>query len=90
MSRLGDRLRARRRIIKPFEVQYFFAWRRSMAGRADAKGFCDLLQEAYGNASRHLGRGSMYYKAVIIDREQERIIAVLTRNAHSIEIKEPS
>lgn len=72
---------------RAFETQYFF-WGHSVLRRADAKGFSDDLTEAYGNASRQLGRGSVYYKAVIIDREQGRVIAVLTRSQGQISIKE--
>jgi hypothetical protein len=79
-----------KRIVRPFQVLYF-CWGHGnwkFAKRPDARGSCELLQEAYANAARHLGRGSIYFKAVIIDREQERILAVLTRTMGQIKIEE--
>jgi hypothetical protein len=71
---------------RAYEVQYFF-WGRGR-GRADAKGFNNDLKEAYANACRHLGRSTLYWKAVIIDREQGTIIAIIKRYMGSISIEE--
>ncbi len=83
-----------KKLKRPFEVQYFF-WGHTRSKKADAKGFIgdpkrikEALEEAYANAARHLGRGSVYYRAIIIDREQERIVDILTRDRHGIHFRE--
>jgi hypothetical protein len=75
------------RYVRPFKVDYY-TWGHTQRDKGDRCGFAWDLAEAYGNASRHLGRGSIYYRAIITDTEIEKPIAILTRSMGKIDIKE--
>jgi hypothetical protein len=77
----------RKKYIKPFKCEYFY-WGHSHRDKGDKFGFCEDLAEAYGNVSRHLGRGSVYWRARITDVENEKIILIATRQRTGIEYKE--
>lgn len=72
---------------KPFGIAYYY-WGHTTRQMPDKWGSAEELQEAYANAARHLGRGSVYYKAIIIDRENMKIVSVLTRRMGMIHIEE--
>jgi hypothetical protein len=74
----------RRRYKRQFKVSYFF-WGSRLPARA---GFTDDLAEAYGLASRHLGRGSVYWRAIVYDTDTEQPIARLSRYMGQIKIEE--
>jgi hypothetical protein len=74
----------RKRYKRQFMISYL-AWGSRIVWR---RGFCDDLAEAYGLASRHLGRGSVYWRAIISDTDNERIIVRLTRTMNQIRMEE--
>jgi hypothetical protein len=77
-------IKRKRRYKRQFRIEYF-VWGSRIRWQC---GFSDDLAECYGLASRHLGRGSVYWRAVIYDNDTEKAIARLSRYMNQIKIEE--
>ena len=76
----------RKRPIKlRYGVVYLLDARAQRWDRAAAHGACALLENAIGQAARHVERSLLvegeYAKAIVWDREEERILFIYSRTA---------
>lgn len=84
----GKNKSKKQEIKKAYGIYYLYDGRMIDIRKASKRGFSISLINAIGIASYHIARDDYYPKAIIVDRNAERIVRILNRTATGITIIE--